>query len=242
MDCYIDGTMFIAIITAGGRGERVGGDVKKQFRLIAGKPLLNHTVDLFLHNPRIDCIVVVLPEGDIELFHFETVNDKPVLKTTGGLKRAQSVYNGLKAAEKYFDERNVPDDARVVLIHDGVRPFAGSRLINDIMDNALSSGAAVPVVPSSDTLIETGPMKTIESYPKREKYMSVQTPQGYKLRLIFEAYERAGSKAVDAGDESSLMHAAGYPIQLVEGERINIKITTAEDLKIAEALLSNGRA
>lgn len=233
--------MFIAIITAGGKGERVGGDVKKQFRVIAGKALLNHTVDLFLYNPRIDCIVVVLPEDDIELFHFETVNDKPVLKTAGGAKRAQSVYNGLKAAEKCFEEGNVLEEARIVLIHDGVRPFAGSRLINDIMDNALNSGAAVPVIPLSDTLIETGPMKTIESYPRREKFMSVQTPQGYKLSVIFEAYEHAGSKAVDAADESSLVHAAGYPVHLVEGERMNIKITTAEDLKIAEALLSNGR-
>jgi 2-C-methyl-D-erythritol 4-phosphate cytidylyltransferase len=234
--------MVIAIITAGGKGERVGGAVKKQFHKIAGKPLLNHTLDLFIKNSRIDCIIIVLPQDEIEKYDFKPVNDKSVIKTAGGVKRAESANNGLKAAGRFFDEAKVPDNNRIVLIHDGVRPFASQRLINEVIDKAISHGAAIPVLPLSDTLIKIDAGRAIEGYPNRDHYASAQTPQGYAFSTIVKAYEKAGIKAADACDESSLVHSAGFLIQLVEGDRMNFKITTPEDLKIAESLLSSDNA
>jgi len=234
--------MVIAIITAGGKGERVGGAVKKQFHKIAGKPLLNHTLDLFIKNLRIDCIIIVLSEDEIEKYNFEPVNDKSIIKTAGGVKRAESVYNGLMAAGGFFDEAKVPDNNRIVLIHDGVRPFASQRLIDAVIDKAISHGAAVPVLPLADTLIKTDAGRAIEGYPKREQYVSAQTPQGYAFSTIVKAYEKAGIKAADACDESSIVHSAGFLVQLVEGDRMNFKITTPEDLKTAEFLLSSDNA
>lgn len=235
-------TMVIAIITAGGKGERAGGAVKKQFHKIAGKPLLNHTLDLFVKNSRIDCIIIVLPQDEIEKYDFKPVNDKSVIKTAGGVKRAESVYSGLMAAGRFFDEAKIPNNNRIVLIHDSVRPFASQRLIDAVIDKVIRFGAAVPVLPSADTLIKIDSGKVIEGYPNREQYVSVQTPQGYAFSTIVKAYEKAGIKAADACDESSIVHSAGFLVQLVEGDRMNFKITTPEDLKIAESLLSSGNA
>jgi 2-C-methyl-D-erythritol 4-phosphate cytidylyltransferase len=234
--------MVIAIITAGGSGKRVGGPAKKQFHQIAGKPLINHTLELFINNSRIDCIIIVLPEDEIGKYHFDPENDKRLIITAGGMKRAESVFNGIIAAGKFFDEAKAPDSNRIVLIHDGVRPFAGQRLINEVIDKAIGFGAAVPVLPLADTLIKIDAAKVIEEYPNREQYMSVQTPQGYMFSTIVKAYEKAGLTAMDASDESSLVHAAGFPIQLIEGDKINFKITTPEDLKIAEFLFLSGNA
>jgi 2-C-methyl-D-erythritol 4-phosphate cytidylyltransferase len=234
--------MVIAIITAGGKGERVGGPVKKQFHKIAGKPLLNHTLELFINNSRIDCIIVVLPENEIGKYNFDPVNGKRLIITTGGMKRAESVFNGIIAAGKFFDEAKVPDNDRIVLIHDGVRPFASQRLVNEVIDKAIGFGAVVPVLPLADTLVKINTANVIEEYPNREQYISVQTPQGYAFSTIVKAYEKAGIKAADACDESSLVHAAGFLIRLIEGDKINFKITTPEDLKIAESLLSSGNA
>jgi 2-C-methyl-D-erythritol 4-phosphate cytidylyltransferase len=230
--------MVIAIITAGGKGDRIGGPVKKQFIKIAGKTLLNHTVDLFSNISRISCIIIVLPENELNEYKFSSLSGKDIIKTTGGVERAESVMSGLRIAEDFFEKKDVHDFERYVLIHDGVRPFASERIINDVIDKSILAGAAVPVVPLTDTLIKTKSDIKIIEYPAREDFRCVQTPQGYRFAIIKKAYTDAGKEAVYAKDESVLVHRSGFNIEIVPGDRMNIKITTADDLKIAESLLA----
>lgn len=230
--------MVIAIITAGGKGERIGGPVKKQFIKIAGQPLLNHTINLFSGIRRISCIIVVIPEDELREYQLPEKSGIDIIKTIGGVQRAESVMNGLNAAEEYFDSRNIDDSERYVLIHDGVRPFTSQHIINNVIDKTIQYGAAVPVIPLTDTMIKIGSDNCIREYPDRNTYRCIQTPQGYLLSNIKKAYTNAGKNAVSATDESVLVFETGIKVELVEGDRKNIKITTTEDLKLAESIIS----
>lgn len=231
--------MVIAIITAGGKGERIGGPVKKQFIPIAGKPLLNYTIEAFAKISRVDYLIIVLPEDELSNYSCPKFRNKTILMTAGGTKRAESVLNGLKNAKDYFNKTNIPEPERFVLIHDGARPFVCSRLINEIIDGTVLAGAAVPVIPLSDTIMRINSENKTADYPPRDYFRSVQTPQGYQLSVILKAYEKAGEDAMDAKDESVLVNRCGFNIRLIEGDRMNIKITTAEDLMVAESIFSH---
>lgn len=222
--------MFIsAIIAAGGRGQRVGGPVPKQLLTVGGRSLLERSVALFLDHPQIDELVVALPPDlAAEPPPYLRAARKPVRIVAGGPRRQDSVANAFAATDAGTD---------VVVIHDAARPFATPALISRTIAAAAESGAALAALPSRDTVKRASPAQTAfvaETIPRASIYLA-QTPQAFTRRVLRDALSLGGADA-EATDEASLAERAGHPVRIVEGEQTNIKITTQEDLAVAEAL------
>jgi 2-C-methyl-D-erythritol 4-phosphate cytidylyltransferase/2-C-methyl-D-erythritol 2,4-cyclodiphosphate synthase len=221
-----------AIIAAGGRGERLGAGVPKQFLAIGGVSILRRSIELFASHERIDEIVVVLPPdlaarppGDLPAV------DMPLLIVSGGARRQDSVRNGFEA---------VRDRADVVVIHDAARPFASPALITRTIDAAWESGAALAAMPASDTIkLARGALTAaalfVERTLPRERVFLAQTPQAFRTDVLAAAIA-AGRDDLVATDEAALAEAAGFPVRLVTGEATNLKITTMTDLTVAKGL------
>ncbi len=211
-----------AVIVAGGSGTRMGADVPKQFLLLAGRPVLMHTLERFAS---CECILV-LPDSQVSYWrglckaHRFT---QPHTIVCGGASRSESVMNGLS---------RVPDDA-LVAIHDGVRPLVAQTVIEESFKAAAQYGSAVPVIDCVDSL-RKGTKEQNEAV-NRAEYLLVQTPQTFQAHRIKQAYQQA-ENAIQTDDATVLEHA-GTPIHLIKGNKGNIKITLPVDLKIAEALL-----
>ena len=218
-----------AILVAGGKGLRMGGDIPKQFLPIGGKPVLMHTIEVFRQAyPDIN-IILVLPVVQQEYWQqlcHEYAFSVPLQIANGGETRFHSVSNGLKM---------IPDDAAgVVGVHDGVRPFVTIDTIRRCYDEAAEYGAVVPVVPVTETirqLQEDGSSVTVP----RDEYKLVQTPQTFRISLLKEAYRQSYTPFFT--DDASVVEALGKHIHLVEGNRENIKITTPADIRIVNGLL-----
>ena len=216
------------IFVAGGSGTRMGGDVPKQFLLLDGKPILQWTIERFLEAEPGMTVVTVLPR-----IHFQTWKnlcavhsfDCPQVLVAGGLTRFHSVQNAL---------RKVPDGA-VVSIHDGVRPLVSPDLVRRMFTRMQEGGtrALLPVVGIVDTLRSTDPGTPA---PDRSKTVGVQTPQMFLSEDIRAAYRQAYDLAFT--DDASVAESKGIPLSFIEGERFNLKITTPEDLVLAEAVLT----
>ncbi|MQA31013.1 MAG: 2-C-methyl-D-erythritol 4-phosphate cytidylyltransferase [Luteitalea sp.] len=223
-----------AIIAAGGRGRRFGGDVPKQLLLLAGRSLLERSVALFVAHPQVDEIVVALPAHLIAAPpSYLASSRKPVRVVAGGARRQDSVASAFQSIDRRTD---------VVVIHDAARPFASSDLIARTIDAAVEYGAAVAAVQSSDTVkrarTATGGDLLVEETLVRSTIYLAQTPQAFQRAVLREAIA-AGAEGADATDEASLAERAGHAVRIVEGERANIKVTTPEDL--AEAAARAGR-
>lgn len=212
-----------AIIVAGGKGLRMGGDIPKQFLPINGKPILMHTIEAFRKAIEGIRIVLVLPAAQQEYWHELCKKyqfKSPELIANGGETRFHSVRNGLAL---------LPDDADAVVgIHDGVRPFVSTDTIQRCYKAAAEGEAVVPVVPVVETVRQILPDGTSVTRP-RDEYRLVQTPQTFPLALLKEAYHRPYSEAFT--DDASVVEAMGKKITMVEGNRENIKITTPSDLR-----------
>ncbi len=219
-----------AIIPAAGSGRRMGLDHPKQFHLLAGVPVLVHTVQAFVDSPCISRIVVVVPVDHLdstrELLQEHDFDMDHVLVTAGGKRRQDSVYNGLNV---------LVDTVDIVLVHDGARPLVTPALIERCCRAAEESGAAIAAVPVKDTLKKSGQDQCIAHTVDREDLWQAQTPQAARLSLLLRAYGEAGGR--DVTDEASLLEGAGIPVQLVEGSETNIKITRPDDLVIAEKIM-----
>ncbi|MBA4850038.1 2-C-methyl-D-erythritol 4-phosphate cytidylyltransferase [Emticicia sp. BO119] len=221
-----------AVLVAGGSGNRMGSEVPKQFLLLNGKPILLHTIEQFAKIAGIK-IILVLPEKDIEYWYEITqqyssassiVSTVKIVK--GGKSRFQSVKNGLKSV--------APDS--IVAIHDGVRPLISIEIIEKSFNVANESGNAVTCVQLKDSIREIGEMgenKAVE----RKKFRLMQTPQTFQSEIITKAFETIEQPFFT--DCASVLEFAGFSINLIEGSYENIKITTPEDLLIAEALLKS---
>lgn len=218
-----------AILVAGGKGLRMGGDIPKQFLPIGGKPVLMRTIEVFRRAYPDIHIILVLPASQQEYWQQlckEYAFSIPVQISNGGETRFHSVSNGLKL---------IPDEAEgVVGVHDGVRPFVTVETICRCYDAAVKWGAVVPVVPVVETvrqLCEDGTSVTVP----RDAYKLVQTPQTFRISLLKEAYRQPYIPAFT--DDASVVETLGKPVQLVEGNRENIKITTPADIRFANGLL-----
>lgn len=212
-----------AIIVAGGKGLRMGGDVPKQFLPIGGKPVLMHTIEAFREALDDVQIVLVLPaeQHDYWLKLCKDHNFRsPELIATGGETRFHSVKNGLALLPE--------DDEAVVGVHDGVRPFVSRDTIQRCFGTAAEGKAVVPVVPVVETLRQILPDGSSITRPRNE-YRLVQTPQTFPLALLKQAYEQPYSESFT--DDASVVEAMGKGITMVEGNRENIKLTTPADLK-----------
>ncbi|MDS0526822.1 2-C-methyl-D-erythritol 4-phosphate cytidylyltransferase [Clostridium sp. SHJSY1] len=222
--------MVSAIILAGGRGKRIGKDISKQFIHINGKPILYYTIKRFLECNQIDEIVLVLPKDEIEYCKKEVL-DKYSLKVNniveGGKERQDSVYNGLKSLKK----------TDIVLIHDGARPFTSKEIINKGIEYAIKYGAAASGVMPKDTIKIKGEKSFAKETLNRAELVSVQTPQVFKFEIIKECHEKVKKDKIIVTDDTMVVENYGYKVYLYDGEYENIKITTPEDLLLAEYIL-----
>ncbi|MBR5060556.1 MAG: 2-C-methyl-D-erythritol 4-phosphate cytidylyltransferase [Prevotella sp.] len=219
------------IIVAGGKGLRMGGEIPKQFMEIGGIPVLMRTIMRFREYSERLNIILVLPHDQQDFWeslcqkhHF----DIPHQVVDGGATRFDSSKNGLKA---------IPDDAEgVVGIHDGVRPFVSVEVIDRCFETARDEYACIPVMPVTDTLRyidQQGGGKNV----LRSDYRIVQTPQTFDISLLKQAFNRPYQESFT--DDASVVEALGCQVQMVEGNRENIKITTPFDLIMAKALIKS---
>jgi len=215
-----DGT--VAVVLAGGSGQRFGGP--KQIERLRGKPLLYWSLAAFQLHPEVDEIILVLKKELIPGFSRREFT-KCTKVLPGGSTRQESVAAGLAAIKR----------ADVVIIHDGVRPFPGRELISRVIQGSRKTGAAVPGISIEDTLKErrgAGHIHTVD----RQRFFLAQTPQGFRLPLLRKAMKTARQKGFSGTDDVSLAEQLGAEVEVVEGERKNIKITSPWDLQLAEVL------
>ena len=222
-----------AIIAAGGRGRRLGAGVPKQSLELGGRPMLQWSVDALLASGRVHEVVVAVPAEWLAAPPSYLVRDG-VRLVAGGERRQDSVANAFDAVSAASD---------VVLIHDAARPFVSAAMIGEAVAAASESGAAIVAVPASDTIKwspstpddATAAARTVERTLPRESVYLAQTPQAFRRDVLRDAVA-LGRRGVEATDEALLAERAGHTVRLVAGSRRNLKVTTPEDLVMAEAL------
>jgi len=220
-----------ALIPAAGRGERMKSDVQKPFLTLLNRPVLAHTLDVFEACDSITDIILIVSEDVIGKCSADVVDAYGYAKVTkvipGGAKRQDSVYNGLLATG---------DECDVVVIHDGARPLVMREMIERSVEMCADCKAVIVAVPPKDT-IKRGENGFVFSTLDRSKLWSVQTPQTFQRDLIMEAHEQARKNGFVGTDDASLVERLGAPVKILRGSYDNIKITTPEDLFLAERLL-----
>lgn len=221
-----------AIIPAAGSGSRMGLGHPKQYHLLAGIPILVHTVRVFAATPCINRIVVVVPadrvDSTLNLMEEHKLSGAHLQVVAGGKRRQDSVKAGLDSLSAGVD---------IVLVHDGARPLLAADLISRCCEAANQYGAAIAAVPVKDTLKKAGADGRILHTVDRRDLWQAQTPQASRLSLLLDAYDRVGNR--DVTDEASLLELAGTDVHLVEGSETNIKITRPDDLILAEKIMQN---
>ena len=213
----------IALIIAGGKGERMNTNIPKQFLLLNNTPILIHTLNQFCH---LEQIILVLPESQFNYWE-ELCNKHSFTKNytlvAGGETRFHSVKNGLQKV----------DDKSIVAIHDGARPLISTTLINKLIKNTKNNHGVIPIMPLKDSIRKLE--KGIFTAVNRSNFYKVQTPQCFLSRNIKKAYMQNFSDTFT--DDASVFEKNGGKIITISGEESNLKITTRKDLRIAEALL-----
>jgi 2-C-methyl-D-erythritol 4-phosphate cytidylyltransferase len=205
--------------------------VKKPYLNLGDKPILVHTIDAFDRNPVIDTVSVVVDSADLKMCQSTVIAPNAFLKVrdlvVGGQTRQASVFNGLQS---------LPTDVDCVIVHDGVRPFVTDEIIFACIEAADEWGAAVAAVPVKDTIKVASADGFIVDTPDREKLWTVQTPQAFRASVLLDAHALAQREGVTATDDAMLVEQLGFKVKMVSGSDSNLKITTREDLIIAEAL------
>ena len=219
-----------AVVVAAGSSTRMKSNISKQLIQIGGKTVLQHTVSAFALSGVVDEVIIVCPEKDIDNFKmlFENNNaDIPIKFTVGGNTRQKSVGNGVLLVNENCD---------VIAVHDGARPLVRPEDIKRVVEDALTFGAATLAVPVKDTikLVENF---TVESTPTRDKLFIIQTPQVFDKNTYVKAYQKAIANGNDFTDDCQLIESMGGKVHITVGDYTNIKITTAEDIAIAETFL-----
>ncbi|MFQ5900593.1 MAG: 2-C-methyl-D-erythritol 4-phosphate cytidylyltransferase [Thermodesulfobacteriota bacterium] len=226
----------VAIIPTAGKGKRMGANISKQYLFLLGRPVLAHTVRVFEESKKIDSIVLVVHKGDEGYCKREIVEKFGFRKVThilaGGRERQDSVRAGLNV---------VDPDCELVIIHDGVRPLIFPEIITESINAAKKFGASVVAVPVKDTVKEVSKEGTIHCTLPRENLWMVQTPQVFRYDIIREAHAKAHTNGFLSTDDSALVEKFGNKVCIVEGSYENIKLTTQEDMMIAEVLMEARR-
>jgi 2-C-methyl-D-erythritol 4-phosphate cytidylyltransferase len=224
------------VIVAGGSGLRMKGRVRKQYLQLGGMPILGKTLLVFDRCDAVDDMVLAVPFEDLDFCEQTVISPlllkKPVRLTVGGAERQESVFNGLRTAEKL--------GAQIVAIHDGVRPLVTETVIIRCLHGAMETGACIPGIPAFDTVKSVDEQGRIRQTLPRDRLWLAQTPQSFRFDLILAAHEAARREGFRGTDDASLVERLGHPVMMIPGSRRNIKITTPEDLLLAEALLESG--
>ena len=229
-----------AIVLAAGQGRRMGSKIQKQFLELKGNPVLYYSLAAFQDSPLIDSMILVTGAAEIPYVQTEIVEKYGFSKVRavieGGTERYASVWKGLQALEDGMTEE---EKDGYVFIHDGVRPFIHEEILSRAFDAVEKYHACVVGMPSKDTVKLADKEGFVAMTPARSLVWSIQTPQVFDFRLAYQAYaELAESGRTDVTDDAMIVEAfTDTRVRLVEGSYENIKITTPEDLKIAEAFL-----
>jgi len=222
----------VALILAAGRGRRMGTAQKKPYLLLAGKPIVYHTLFEFEQSPLIDEIVLIVGQDEVEYARSSLVEAFQFTKVStivvGGIKRQDSVWEGLRA---------IKSDCEVVMVHDGVRPFISQALLQKTCQAMEDAGAAIVAVPVKDTIKTVSSQREVLTTLDRSTLWAIQTPQAFRRDILQKAFEKAIDDRFYATDDAALVERLGEKVTIVEGSYENIKITTPEDLVLGEALL-----
>lgn len=219
----------IAVLVAGGAGRRMGGALPKQFLPLAGRPILDRSLDALLASPRVDGVVLVVPPDAPDALRSGCRRrDRVIAVVDGGDERQDSVGLGIEA---------VPPDAEIILVHDAVRPFVPRELLDRCVEGAAAHGAVVPVVPVAETVKAWDPERGTLTTGDRSALFRAQTPQAFRASVLREAYRRAATEGRRGTDDASLVEAIGHPVVAVPGDEENIKITVPAELRMAAGLV-----
>ena len=224
-------TKVVVIIPAAGSGTRIGGSVKKQFLPLHGKPILIHTIRQFEHCPDVDEVNLAVPDSAIVEMD-KLISSYRLHKVSkvvaGGAKRQDSVRNVLR--------RLALKENDIVLVHDAVRPFVETKRISQLIRACKEYDAAVLAVQPKDTIRRSTGGRFFDQTLDRSALWMVQTPQAFKAGLLVQAFEKAVKEKFYSTDEAALVERLGVKARIVEGSYDNIKITTHEDLELAELI------
>jgi len=222
----------VALIPAAGRGSRMGARQKKPYLSLGGKPILAYTLSEFEKCSLIDETILIVSESEIEYSRISIVEAFKFKKVSkiiaGGLKRQDSVWEGLKALK---------NDYELVMVHDGVRPFVSQEILEKSIYETLNCEATVVAVPVKDTIKIVSEQGEVLETIDRSKVRVIQTPQTFTHDILKRAYEKAIKDGFYGTDDASLVEKLGIKIKIIPGFYENIKITTPEDLTLGEAIL-----
>ena len=226
-----------AIVLAAGEGRRIGGETPKSFLPIAGRALVLRTLDRMFSTKSIEDVIVVVAASEIKRCQSMLGADAPLRDRSwrlqaGGATRQQSARRGLAM---------LSSDAEIVIIHDGARPFVSAGLIDRCVEVAAVHGAVVVGLPARDTIKFVNQDGRIHSTPDRGLLWEIQTPQVFRRELIVAAHQRAERDGVEVTDDAMVVERTGTAVHVIEGERMNFKITVPEDVWLAETLIREGR-
>jgi len=224
--------MNTAIILAAGKGSRMHAGMNKQFLPLSGKPLLAHTLEAFQNCRAIDGIIVVADREELELCKELIIDaygfDKVDKLVPGGRVRQQSVYNGLL---------ELPENCSVVVVHDGARPIVTGEIIERCIEGAEAYGAVSAGMPAKETIKVLDGRGFVKYTPERDKVWITQTPQAFKPDIIRKAHESAAAEGISGTDDAFLVEILGIQVKMIESSYENIKVTTPEDIIVAETLM-----
>ncbi|MFI5211194.1 MAG: 2-C-methyl-D-erythritol 4-phosphate cytidylyltransferase [Gemmatimonadales bacterium] len=220
------------VVVAAGQGTRLGGEVPKQFRLIGGIPMLLRALRPFVAHPEVARVTVALPADIVAAppAWLSAVAGEGCVLVAGGVERTDSAIAAVTA---------LPSTCTIILVHDAARPFVERGLIDAVIARAREGRGAVPAIAVGDTLKQGADPSAggqITSTVSRAGLWRAQTPQGFPRAMLERAYRLARERGGRATDDAALVEAAGDPVTLVPGSARNLKITTAEDLQLAECL------
>ncbi len=226
--------MIAAIIAAAGIGVRMGQKTPKPYLNLAGKPILAHTLEVFEKAREVREVVVVVHPDELENCQENVIAPfgfKKVLRLVpGGKERQDSVYHALKTLQR-------EEDMEIILVHDGVRPFITQEQIRQVIQGARQHGAAILGIPAHDTLKRVDSQDRVIQTLERRDIWQIQTPQAFQASLLWRAFVEAYSRNFYGTDEASLLEELNLPVAVIPGSPLNLKITTREDLELAEAML-----
>lgn len=233
--------MVFSVILAGGTGNRMGNtDKPKQFLTIKDKPIIIHTIEKFLSEPKFEKIIVLSPSMWID--HTKRIISKyigecdKIAVIEGGDTRNETIMNSIDYIEKNY----TLDDDTIIVTHDSVRPFVTHRIIKENIEAAKTFGACDTVIPATDTIVESINGNTISDIPERKNMYQGQTPQSFKAKNLRELYRSLTDTERDIlTDAAKILVMKDQNVHLVQGETYNIKITYPYDLKIARSLLED---
>lgn len=220
------------VLVAAGRGLRAGAGGPKQYRTIGGVPVIHRAMEVFSRHPDVCAVQPVVNPDDNAMFTAAVAGLKHEAPVNGGATRQASVLAGLERLAKHE-----PD---IVLIHDAARPFVSAGVISRAIEAASRTGAAIPVVPVTDTIKLTGASGDVEDTPDRARLRIAQTPQSFRFDVILEAHRRAAKDGrSDFTDDAAIAEWAGLTVATFEGDVANMKLTTPEDFVREEARLAS---